>query len=95
MQRDDKHCRDDHFYGTATVGDRGQIVIPADARKSLGIQPGDKLLILKHPPGKGLMLVGIDAMREFMNALMETLNRAEEPAAEADSAGSPAFSEEK
>ena len=33
-------------FGTAKVGDRGQIVIPKDARDLYGIKPGDTLLIL-------------------------------------------------
>ena len=33
-------------FGTAKVGDRGQIVIPKEARELLKIQPGDTLLIL-------------------------------------------------
>ena len=35
-----------HIFGTAKVGDRGQIVIPKDAREFYGIHPGDTLLIL-------------------------------------------------
>ena len=35
-----------HIFGTARVGDRGQIVIPKDAREFYGIKPGDTLLIL-------------------------------------------------
>ena len=35
-----------HIFGTAKVGDRGQIVIPKDAREFYGIRPGDTLLIL-------------------------------------------------
>ena len=34
------------FFGTAKVGDRGQIVIPKEARELFGIQPGDTLLIV-------------------------------------------------
>ncbi len=33
------------FYGSITVSDRGQIVIPADARRDFGIEVGDKLLV--------------------------------------------------
>jgi AbrB family looped-hinge helix DNA binding protein len=33
------------FYGTVTVSDRGQVVIPAEARRDLGISVGDKLLV--------------------------------------------------
>lgn len=35
-----------HIFGTARVGDRGQIVIPKDAREFYNIKPGDTLLIL-------------------------------------------------
>ncbi len=34
------------FYGSVTVGERGQIVIPAEARRDFNIKPGDKLLVL-------------------------------------------------
>lgn len=33
-------------FGTAKVGERGQIVIPKEARDLFNIQPGDTLLIL-------------------------------------------------
>ena len=33
-------------FGTAKVGDRGQIVIPKEAREMFGIKSGDTLLIL-------------------------------------------------
>lgn len=35
-----------HIFGMVTVGDKGQIVIPAKARKLFGIQPGDNLIAL-------------------------------------------------
>ena len=33
------------FYGSITVSERGQIVIPAEARKDFAIDTGDKLLV--------------------------------------------------
>ena len=45
---------DDHFFGAVTVGERGQVVIPADARKRFDISPGDKLLIMSDPGKKSL-----------------------------------------
>ncbi|MBI2034580.1 MAG: AbrB/MazE/SpoVT family DNA-binding domain-containing protein [Candidatus Levybacteria bacterium] len=33
------------FYGTATVGGKGQIVIPQEARKNMRLKKGDRLLI--------------------------------------------------
>lgn len=34
-----------HFCGTTTIGEKGQVVIPAEARKGLGLKSGDKLLV--------------------------------------------------
>jgi AbrB family looped-hinge helix DNA binding protein len=33
------------LYGTVTVGERGQIVLPIEARKHFNIRPGDKLVV--------------------------------------------------
>lgn len=68
----------DNFFGAATVGERGQIVIPAEARKKYGIETGDKILIMGAPHKKGLMLVKIDAMREFMMTLLTDLQHLEQ-----------------
>lgn len=54
------------FYGSVTVGERGQIVIPAEARAELEFQPGDKLLVMRHPVHHGLMIFKFDAVREFI-----------------------------
>ena len=35
-----------HLFGVVTVGDKGQIVIPAKARKLFSIQTGDQLVVL-------------------------------------------------
>ena len=35
-----------HLFGMVTVGDKGQIVIPAKARKLFDISPGDQLIVL-------------------------------------------------
>ena len=35
-----------HIFGVVTVGDKGQIVIPAKARKIFDISPGDQLVVL-------------------------------------------------
>lgn len=33
------------FYGTATVGEKGQIVIPQEARKNMKLKQGERLLV--------------------------------------------------
>ncbi len=68
----------DHFYGAATVGERGQIVIPVEARKRYNIETGDKILIMGAPHERGLMLVKIDAMREFMTTIIADLQHMEQ-----------------
>lgn len=69
---------DDHFYGAVTVGERGQVVIPAAARKRFDIEPGDKLLIMGDPGKRSLMLCKMDALREFMTIFQEGLARVEQ-----------------
>lgn len=43
MKKDNKNS--EQFFGTTTVGEKGQVVIPAEARESMGIKKGDKLLV--------------------------------------------------
>lgn len=68
---------EDNFYGAATVGELGQVVIPAEARKKFGINPGDKILVIGHPAGGGIILCKIDSMREFFSSMLEDLSRIE------------------
>lgn len=49
------------FYGAVTVSERGQISLPAKARRDLGISPGDKLLVLGDPQ-QGLALMTVDRL---------------------------------
>jgi AbrB family looped-hinge helix DNA binding protein len=65
------------FYGSVTVGERGQIVIPAEARHELGFAPGDKLLVMKHPNYHGLMVFKIEAIRGFLDEFSRHLARIE------------------
>ena len=48
-----------HLFGVVTVGDKGQIVIPAKARKLFDIRPGDQLVVLgDDTQGMALMKSG-------------------------------------
>lgn len=44
------------FFGTVTVGQRGQVAVPARARKHLGLEPGDQLVVLTDP-AQGIALI--------------------------------------
>lgn len=74
-ERCDKFAKS--FYGTATIGERGQLVIPAEARAEMGFEPGDKVLIMKHPIHPGLMLFKIEAVREFVDDFNDSLAKIE------------------
>ncbi|MBP7868471.1 MAG: AbrB/MazE/SpoVT family DNA-binding domain-containing protein [Firmicutes bacterium] len=63
------------FAGSVTVGERGQVVIPAAVRNELGIGHGDRLLVFTHPRRVGVMLVKVDEMSAFLQVLQESLGR--------------------
>ena len=51
------------FFGTVTVGRRGQVALPAQARKQLGLEPGDQLVVLTDP-AQGLALIPLCLLLE-------------------------------
>ena len=67
---DDKALKGKHLFGLVTVGDKGQIVIPARARKVFHLKPGDQLMVLGDET-QGLALVHarlfIEAAEEMRN----------------------------
>jgi len=65
------------FYGAVTVGERGQIVIPSEARREFGISAGDKLLVVAHPGKAGILLLKISGLEKFVEYLRETLSHVE------------------
>jgi len=42
----ESHPHAKKLYGTATIGTKGQVVIPADAREDLGLKAGDRLYVI-------------------------------------------------
>jgi AbrB family looped-hinge helix DNA binding protein len=61
-----------HFYGASAVGERGQIVIPMEARKAYGIKPGDKLVVFGIDE-KGIMFLKSDKMKQFAEKILKSL----------------------
>jgi AbrB family looped-hinge helix DNA binding protein len=66
------------FYGTSTLGERGQLVIPAEARAALGMEAGDKILIMQHPGKNGLVLFKLSHARQFIEEFGRQIDRAEQ-----------------
>jgi len=52
-----------------TVTDKGQIAIPCDLRRELGIEQGDKLIAIKRADGRGLNLLRLDVVGEVIDKL--------------------------
>ena len=61
-------------FGTAKVGDRGQIVIPKEARELFGIRPGDTLLILGEED-TGLIVSRPELLSDLANQIFETVKK--------------------
>lgn len=66
------------LYGTVKVGERGQVVIPADARKELNIKPGDMLFVMTGRNRRGITMVKAEAMRELAEKIMQGLDATKE-----------------
>ena len=62
------------YAWTATVGEKGQIVIPKDARTLFGIQPGDTLLILGDEQ-TGIIVTKPDVIETAAAQIFEQMER--------------------
>lgn len=59
------------YAWTVTVGEKGQIVIPKQARDVFGINPGDTLIILGDEK-RGLAIPPKTAFAQFASAVFDT-----------------------
>ena len=62
-----------YMFGVVKVGDKGQIVIPKDARKIYDIKPGDTLMLLGDQ--KGLAILKTEIFQNIINQAMEGLTQ--------------------
>lgn len=60
------------FAWTVTVGEKGQIVIPKQAREIFGIHPGDTLVLLGDEK-KGIAIPPKSLFAQFTSAVFETM----------------------
>ena len=58
--------RGKHIFGMVKVGDKGQVVIPAKARKIFHINPGDSLIILGDE-SQGIALIKEENLLELLH----------------------------
>ena len=62
-----------YIFGVVKVGDKGQIVIPKDARKIYDIKPGDALMMLGDQ--KGVALLKTEIFQRIIDQAMEGLSQ--------------------
>ena len=70
------------FFGSNTMGEKGQVVIPVEGRQAMGISPGDKLIFLGDP-AKNVLIVAkpeiieerIEEMQSHFQSVREQINK--------------------
>jgi AbrB family looped-hinge helix DNA binding protein len=68
-----KRNRERLFFGSTTVGDRGQITIPKDAREKFNINPGDKILVFGDL-SRGIGLMKASKLQGFAKKFFESFD---------------------
>jgi len=58
--------RNRKFCGVVTVSDKGQIAIPIDVRRELGIETGDRLIVIKRKDDAGIVLLKTEEMDKII-----------------------------
>lgn len=66
----------ENFLWTVNVGEKGQIVIPKEAREVFKIKPGDTLLLLGNLQ-RGIAIVNNDDYVNFANAILDGQKKGE------------------
>jgi AbrB family looped-hinge helix DNA binding protein len=61
------------LYGTATVGTKGQVVIPAEAREEFSIEAGTRLYVVGSPDHKWIGFLPENEMREMVDRQMDDI----------------------
>ena len=62
-----------YIFGVVKVGDKGQIVIPKDARKLYDVKPGDALIVLGDQ--RGMALLKTEIFQTAIDQAMEGLSK--------------------
>ncbi|MES2876630.1 MAG: AbrB/MazE/SpoVT family DNA-binding domain-containing protein [Patescibacteria group bacterium] len=64
---------DKKLYGTATVGTKGQVVIPADAREEIGIKAGDRLYVVGSTSKKFVGFIKEEQLRQLVEHITDNV----------------------
>ena len=64
-------------YGAVTVGERGQLVIPAQLRKAFGIKAGDQLMVFAKPDKKVINMMPSRDFSKFLEQAAKIISKLE------------------
>lgn len=64
-------------YGPATVGERGQLVIPAELRKAFHIKSGDQLMVFAKTDKKIISLMPSKDFSQFLERAAKIISKLE------------------
>ena len=62
-----------HLFGVVTVGDKGQVVIPAKARKIFSIEAGDQLVVLGDE-SQGIALLKSESFLQMADMIRNSMD---------------------
>lgn len=74
---------DGKFAWTAKIGEKGQLVIPKQARDLFGLQPGTTVILLGDLE-RGLALVRGDSLAEYARFILDAISERPEDGSETD-----------
>lgn len=63
-----------YIFGTVSMNDRGQIVIPKAARDKFDLKGGSRLIVLGED-GEGIALIKAEVFEKKMHVIMERANK--------------------
>lgn len=66
--------KDKHFFGSVKVGERGQIIIPKEARNIFDIKAGDSLVVFGMDKNEKLVILKEKVMRDYALKILEDLD---------------------
>jgi AbrB family looped-hinge helix DNA binding protein len=62
-----------YIFGVLKISEKGQIVIPKEARKIYNLQPGDALILMGDK--NGMAMVKTEIFQDLVGQVLEDLNK--------------------
>jgi AbrB family looped-hinge helix DNA binding protein len=62
------------ILGTATLNEKGQLVVPVEARGKLGLKPGSKVVIMSSTQRPALVLIKAEELEAMLQDFSDALN---------------------